>query len=127
MSEIKNIINHHKPHILGLSESNLIDVHDQNLVAIEDYNLHVCPTLHNPSLKISRVVVYTHKSIVAKLRPDLMCNNYSSIWLEVGLPNHRRFLVSQSYREWQYTNQKGDNTSASIPEQLTRWKIFLDQ
>ena len=127
MPEIKNIISQHHPHILGVSEANLLADHDVSLVAIQDYNLHVCPTITNPNLKSSRIVVYTHKDIVAKLRPDLMCDRYSSIWLEVGLPHHKKFLVSQSYREWQYTNQRGDKTSSTIPEQLTRWLLFLDQ
>ena len=68
--------------------------------------------------------MYTHKDIVAKLRADLMCNTYSSIWLEIGLPGHKRFLVSQSYREWQ---QKGSTSSSSLPEQLVRWLVFLEQ
>ena len=127
MPEIKNIISQHHPHILGVSEANLLADHDVSLVAIQEYNLHVCPTISNPNLKSSRIVVYTHKDIVAKLRPDLMCDRYSSIWLEVGLPHHKKFLVSQSYREWQYTNQRGDKSSSTIPEQLTRWLLFLDQ
>ena len=124
MAEIKNIIGTHHPHILGVSEANLLDKHDQSLVAIPDFNLHVCPTISNPTLGNSRVVVYTHKDIVAKLRPDLMCDTYSSVWLEVGLPRHKKFLVCQSYREWQ---QKGARSSNSIPEQLTRWLTFLEQ
>ena len=64
MAEIKNIIGTHHPHILGVSEANLLDKHDQSLVAIPDFNLHVCPTISNPSLGNSRVVVYTHKDIV---------------------------------------------------------------
>ena len=127
MPEIKNIISQHQPHIFGISEANLLDVHDPGLAAVQDFHLHVCPTIKNPNLKTSRVVVYTHKDIVAKLRPDLMSDKYSSIWREVGLPNHKRFLVSQSYREWQYTNQGGNRISNSIPEQLSRWLIFLDQ
>ena len=127
MPEIKNLISQHHPHILGVSEANLLDVHDADLAAVQDYKLHVCPTMSNPTLKVSRIVVYTHKDLVAKLRPDLMCDRYSSIWLEVGLPHHKKFLVSQSYREWQYTNQRGDRASSTIPEQLTRWLIFLDQ
>ena len=127
MPEIKNLISQHHPHILGVSEANLLDVHDADLAAVQDYKLHTCPTMSNPSLKVSRIVVYTHKDLVAKLRPDLMCDRYSSIWLEVGLPHHKKFLVSQSYREWQYTNQRGDRSSSTIPEQLTRWLLFLDQ
>ena len=127
MPDIKTIIGQHHPHILGISEANLLAVHNENLAAVQDYNLHVCPTRENPALRTSRIVVYTHKDIVAKLRPDLMCDRYSSIWLEVGLPKHKKFLVSQSYREWQYTNQRGDRSSSSIPEQLNRWLVFLDQ
>ena len=85
MAEIKTIIGQHHPHILGVSEANLLDVHDRNSVAVLDYNLHVCPTIENPSFRTSRIVVYTHKDIVAKLRPDLMCDKYSSVWLEALL------------------------------------------
>ena len=113
--------------VLGVSEANLLDVHDQSLAAIPDYNLHLCPTINNPSLKTSRIVAYTHKDVVAKLRPEFMCNYYSSIWLEVGLPRLKKFLVCQTYREWQYTNQRGDRSSSTIPQQLTRWLVFLDQ
>ena len=104
MPDVQNVIQQHHPHILGLSEANLLDTHDQNIVAIPDYTLHVCPTIDNPALRTSRVVVYTHKDVIVKIRPEFMSTNYSSIWLEVGLPNHRKFLVCQTYREWQYSN-----------------------
>ena len=126
MPEIKNIINGLHPHIMGLSEANLKASHDQNLVQLTDYVLHTCLTLNNPTLNTSRVVVYTHRSLVVKVRTDLMCENYSSVWLEVGLPHHKKFLVGQTYREWQLPNQR-DNSSLSIQEQLARWTVFLDQ
>ena len=117
MPEIKNIISGLHPHILGISEANLHHHHDQKLVEIPDYTLHICPTLTNPTQKTSRIVTYTHNSLVAKLRPDLMSNTYSSIWLEVGLPRHRKFLVCQ-----------GDNNfSQSVAMQMGRWAEFLDQ
>ena len=126
MPEIKNIINGLHPHIMGLSEANLKASHDQNLVQLTDYVQHTCLTLNNPTLNTSRVVVYTHRSLVVKVRTDLMCENYSSVWLEVGLPHHKKFLVGQTYREWQLPNQR-DNSSLSIQEQLARWTVFLDQ
>ena len=126
LPEIKNIIDGLHPHVLGISESNLNINQDQNLSHIQDYNLHICPTRNNPDLKTSRVVVYTHKSLVVKVRTDLMCDTYSSIWLEVGLPKHKKFLVGQTYREWQLPNQR-DQASLSIPEQLSRWTVFLEQ
>ena len=63
---------------------------------------------------------------MVKLRPDLMCNSSSSIWMEVGLPHHKKFLVCQAYREWQLLGQ-ADRSSLSVPEQLNRWTVLLDQ
>ena len=104
MPEAKNIINGLHPHILGISEANLNQNHDQNIVQLEDYTMHTCTTINNPNLLTCRVVVYTHKSLVVKLRTDLMCDTFCSVWMEVGLPRHRKFLLAQTYSEWQLPN-----------------------
>ena len=127
MPEIKNLISSLHPHILGISEANLYQSHDKNLVQLQDYNLHLPRTLSNPGQTACRIVTYTHKSVIAKLRPDLMSDSCSSIWLEVGLPRHKKFLVCQAYREWQLLNQGADNSSQAIAQQLVRWVEFLDQ
>ena len=57
--------------------------------------------MDNVNLQVSRVVVYKHTSLVAKLREDLMSDNFSSIWMEVGFPGRARFLVCNLYRDWQ--------------------------
>ena len=82
--------------------------------------------MDNVSLKTSRVVVYKHTSLVAKVREDLMSEWFSSIWLEVGFPGRRKFLVCNLYREWQYMGQ-GDASSLDMSEQLARWIILLEQ
>ena len=46
--------------------------------------------------------------------------------LEMGLPHRKKFLVGQTYREWQLPNPR-DRSSLSVPEQLARWTTFLDQ
>ena len=125
MYEVENAIAGFHPHILGISEANLFQDHDQQSVQIQDYNLHICPTLSNPSLGYSRIVVYTHKSLICKARPDLMNNTISSIWLQVGLPRQRQILVCNVYREWQLLGQH-DN-SETVAEQLIRWILLLDQ
>ena len=127
MPEIRQLVSGLHPHILGISEANLLPNHDQSLVQLTDYNLHLPLTLSGQDNKYCRVVTYTHKSLVAKLRPDLMSETCSSIWLEVGLPRHKRFLVCQTYREWQLLNQGQDNSSLAVPEQLARWAEFLEQ
>ena len=125
-TEIETIIESHKPHIFGLSEANLWKNHDPSLSQHPDYQLHTCSTAENPDLGVSRVVVYTHNSVVVKRRADLENNTISSIWLEVGLPNKRRILMCHAYREWRHLNQE-NNSSASIGSQLERWVLFLDQ
>ena len=55
-----------------------------------------------------------------------MSDGFSSIWLEIGYPRQKKFLVCQFYRDWQFLNQatKYSKTDAA---QLTRWLTFLDQ
>ena len=91
--DIETIIENYKPQVLGLSEANLR--HEDNLddVQLQDYNLHTCPTINNPIHGVSRVVVYTHKSLIVKPRPDLMDPWISAVWLEVGLPGRHKFLI----------------------------------
>ena len=124
--EIECIISRFHPHILGVSEANFMKDQNKCDVDISDYNLLTCPTLDNPELSYSRIVVYVHNSLVFKVRTDLMCDKYSSIWLQVGMPNQRQFLVCQTYREWQYLRQH-NNSSKSIESQFSRWMMFLDQ
>jgi hypothetical protein len=123
--EIENIIEGHKPHVLGLSEANLKTNHDLNTVQHQDYNLHTCPTLGNPALDISRVVVYTHQSLVVKRRHDLEDDTISAIWLELGLPHKKKIIVCNAYREWQHMGQQ-DRDSGTVAAQLQRWCMFLD-
>ena len=122
--EVENAISGFHPHILGISEANLFQDHDHQAVHIEDYNLHTCPTLSNPALGYSRVIVYTHKSIICKTRHDLMNDTTSSIWLQVGLPRQKQILVCHVYREWQ---QLGQHDSGTVAAQLARWVLLLDQ
>ena len=79
--------NQHRPHVLGISESNFFKGHDQEEVQIENYKFITAKTLENPDLNVSRVCVYLHNSMVGKVRYDLMDDTFSSIWVEVGLPN----------------------------------------
>ena len=123
-NEIETIIAGHHPHVLGLSEANLKNDHDLALVQLTDYDLHLSPTSTNPELNISRVVVYTHKSLVVRRRNDLEDNRISAIWLEVGLPNKKKILVCQGYREWKYLGQP-DSSSGALSAQLERWSRFL--
>ena len=102
---IETLISSHHPHLLGISEANLRKDHNIGNCMIQDYELFTSKTMSNVNLQISRVVVYKHTSVVAKVREDLMSNNFSSIWLEVGFPGRTKILVCNLYRDWQYLGQ----------------------
>ena len=57
-----------------------------------------------------------------------MSDQFSSIWLEIGLPGKRKILVCQLYRDWRYLGQpnKGESSKPK-QEQMRRWVIFIDQ
>ena len=71
-----------------------------------------------------RIIVYSHKDLIIKERPDLCSKEFSSIWLECSLPKQKKFLLCNAYREWQLPGVAG---SLSVPQQLSRWQIFLSQ
>ena len=124
--ELLNIVADYKPHVLGITESCFKMGHDLQDVQIQDYKLFFANTLNNPNLGISRASVYVHKDLNVKVKNDLMNDQFSSVWLELGKPRQRKILVCIAYREWQHLNQP-DNSSRSIPAQLERWTSFLDQ
>ena len=127
INEIENIISTHRPSILGLSEGNFYQHHDLDSVQIENYKLINAKTLNNPELKVSRVCVYLHNSMVGRVREDLMDDNFSSIWVEVGLSQKRKILVGNVYREWGFMGQDDPSVSRDISAQKDRWSVFLKQ
>ena len=126
IDELESLIQEQKPMILGISESNLFQHHDLSYCSLKNYELITADTISNPAVKVSRVVVYKHESITAKVRHDLMDPRFSSIWLEIHLSKNKKFLLCNLYREHQYLRQS-DNSSLSSEEQIERWGIFLEQ
>ena len=73
----------------------------------------LCISFRDHAGHLDRIVVYTHKSLVVKRRPDLKDNRIAAIWLEIGLPHKRKILVFNGYREWKYLRQS-DTTSSTV-------------
>ena len=99
MLEVEHVVSEHHPHVLGISEANFKRGHDLDNVQLEDYDLILSKTFDNDQLQVSRVACYKHHSMVGQVRNDLMSDEFSSIWLELGLPGKRKFLICQLYRE----------------------------
>ena len=125
MMEVESVVSQLSPSILGISESNLKNSHDLAKVQLPGYQLFTSNTLHNPQLKISRVVVYVKDELNCTLRQDLMDDSFSSIWVEVKT-GRQKFLVANIYRDHQYMNQ-ATNDSLDMEQQLVRWVVFLEQ
>ena len=120
--EIKQIIQEHKPHIMGLGEANFKYGHDLQDVKIQGYTLHLdsavdCPQLENTA----RVVVYTHDLVRVKRRPDLELDNVAAVWLECGLPQQKSTLYCMAYRQWRLSGQPDQKSE----QQYARWESFL--
>ena len=107
LSEIKNIISTHKPHCLGISEANININQDINIFNIADYRILLGPPSSNG---IIRLVVYIHKDLNVKIRPDLMSHDLNSIWFEAGLRNQKKILINQTYREWAWYSKFNFNS-----------------
>ena len=127
INEIENVISSYKPHIFGISEANYWKTQDIEDVKIENYEIYFAKSLENPNFEVSRVAAYVHKDLVVKVRNDLMNDQFSSIWLELGLRNQKKMLVCICYREWQYLKQPANDNSHTIKSQLERWLCFINQ
>ena len=89
MLELEHVIADLHPHVIGISESNFKSGHDLDNVQLEDYDLILSKTIENTHLGVSRVVCYKHSSLVVKVGDDLMSEDFSSIWLGLGLPGKK--------------------------------------
>ena len=127
INEIEIVTENYKPHVLGISESCFMKEHDLTDIEIANYDVFLASTLENPDLNSSRIAVYVHKDVSKKkLRPDLMDQQFSSIWLEIGLERQKSILLGNIYREWQYLNQN-DKISLTVNAQLERFETFIDK
>ena len=126
MNEVRHIINDYHPSVLGITESSFHANSNIEDIEIETYDVVLSNTMFNQSLSCSRVAVYISHDITYKIRSDLMCDTFSSIWLELGKPRQKKILLCCAYREWKYLNQE-DESSSSVEAQMHRWISFLCQ
>ena len=128
MQEVRWLVEEQKPHIMFLSESNLWRNHDKDLVEIDGYETHTTKMIRNPDRQVSRLVAFVKEGIIARRRDDLEIEDMSSIWIEVGLPHQKKFLLCGVYREWAHLRLDGEtgNEQGSKSDQEDRWNQFLD-
>ena len=100
LPEIETLIGKHNPHVFALGEANILKEHNLDDLKIKNYELHTAKSIDNNEMKVARVAVYTHNSLVVKRREDLEDETVQTIWLEMGLPHQKKSLIMAGYRQW---------------------------
>ena len=82
--------------------------------------------MNNGDRHVSRLVAYVKSGLSYRRRLDLEQEDFSSIWIEVGLQYQRKFLLAGVYREWNHLQTEEDSEDHSSKlEQETRWEEFV--
>ena len=129
INEIRAIIQRRKPHVLSVQESNFWNHHDKEKVKIDGYNLFFAKMLENKERNCSRIAVYVKEEIKAKQLKNLETDDFSAIWLELGLPFSRKIILGSVYREHSHLRTSpADSTNYSTrDEQEERWSKFVSK
>ena len=121
MSEVKNLILKEKPHILGISESELKKSHhSEKSLKVPGYEL-LLPKSWDTHGK-ARLVVYVKKGLVYEHLQDLEHPDTKTIWIKAGFKNMRPIYYSHVYRE--HTNTLGGSMAAqrTALSMLDQWE-----
>ena len=122
MTEVKNLIQKEKPHILGISEAELRKSHHSvQSLKVPGYDL-LLPKSWD-SLGKARLVVYVKKGLVYEHLPDIEDPDIQSIWIKAGFKNTRQVFYSHIYRE--HTNSLGGSMAAQrtiLEKMLSQWE-----
>ena len=121
MSEIRNLIQKEKPHILGISEAELKKKnHDLKCLKLPGYDL-LLPHSWEKDGK-ARVVVYVKKSLQYEQLSNLQDLEVQTVWLRAGFKNTRKIYFSHLYRE--HTSTLGSSIASqrkALEKILAQW------
>ena len=70
----------------------------------------------------ARTIILIKNSIKYKRRKDLETNGTSTIWIQVGIPGSKHFLLQALYRQFQ---RQGVKNSKPISSQEERWSNII--
>ena len=120
--EIKNIVQEHRPHILGLSECELKKSngsYDESQLKVPGYQIFFPKSWYITGQ--ARVIVYVKKSFQVEQLKMLEDDSFQSIWLKGGFRNSKQLIFCHTYRE--HTSTLG----SSLQAQRDNLTVFLSQ
>ena len=125
MSEVKNLIQKEKPHILGVSEAELKkSQHNQGSLKVPGYDLLLPKSWNNYGK--ARIVMYVKKNLPYEHVDELEHPDIQSIWIKAGFKNSRRVYYSHLYRE--HTSTLGSSMASqrsALTTMLGQWEDAL--
>ena len=125
MSEVKNLIQKEKPHILGVSEAELKkSYHNQSSLKVPGYDL-LLPKSWSDHGK-ARIVMYVKKNLPYERVDEIENPDIQSIWIKAGFKNSKRVYYSHLYRE--HTGTLGSSMSSqrsALATMLGQWEDAL--
>ena len=128
MSEIKNLIREHKPHVFGLSETEIKKNQkhfDEDKLKIQGYDL-LFPKSWS-SKGYARVLVYVKASLDYEQIHRVEDDKVQSIWIRGGFKNGAKAYYCHVYRE--HTSTLGNSLQSQrilLDQFLLQWDEVLD-
>ena len=120
IDQVNQILTDHKPQFLILNE---LQKHKQD--KITKHNFHGYKLEHDKLDQLdgySRTGILIQNQISYKRRHDLESPGLSTVWLQIGTPGTKHFLLQGVYRQYQRLGRKN---SISHPAQMERWEQLL--
>ena len=125
VGEVQNFINQEKPHIIGVSEAELLRAHhSEGALKIPGYDI-LLPKSWDES-GTARILVYVKKGIIYQQLSDLEDCGVQSIWLRAGFKNCKPVYYCHVYRE--HTNYLGSSMASQrkvLDKMLGQWEEAL--
>ena len=125
MGDIKAIVKKENPHIIGISEAELVkDRHNLSSLKIPGY-IYLLPKSWETVGK-ARVIVYVKKTLQYIQVSDLEDAKVQSIWLKAGFKNSKQVYYAHVYRE--HTNCLGSSLGDQrniLDKLLVQWDLAV--
>ena len=122
--EVKNIIKDHSPHILGLSECELIRENiEEKSLKIPGYD--VLFPLSWQDAGYARILVYVKKNFKYRQIIDLQDTKIQSIWIQGGYHNSKDIIFGHIYRE-HMSDQSSSFQQAYMSQLLNQWDSAVE-
>ena len=116
--EVKNIIKEKNPHILGLSECELVkDSIQEKSLKVPGYDILYPSSWH--AFGRARVIVYVRKNFQYEQVEEIQDDVVQSIWLQGGFQQSKNIMFCHAYREHLSRENFGS--------QLSYMRTFLNQ